>query len=216
MIVHCAPYGNMAHHTDEDAILQANIIALHNLLQASKRLPYKAFINISSSSVLLHHETLYSATKKGGEALCKWMADEYGKPIVSLRPSSITGKGEQETHLIPRLIQSCLTGEKMQFVPKATHDFIDVRDVVHAILFLSNKADKYKGRSFNVSNGFTHSNEKVKEIVEKLTGKKANTEKVEALRSYDTKNWEVDNSPLKSIGWKPKFTLEESIQFMLL
>ena len=214
-IFHLATHGNMADHDDIDLTWVVNAFGIYTMLAASQQIPYKAFINISSSSVLLPRSTVYSAGKAAAESLCKAWVDMYGKPIVSIRPSSITGVGEQESHLIPKLIDSCLTGEQIPFVPEPTHDFIDVSDVVSALLILKERAEDYKGLVFNVSSNKSYSNQDVKELVEKLTGKNANVKIKQTLRSYDTPNWIVNNKNMKALGWKPKVSLILSLVNMI-
>ncbi len=182
IIYHLASYGNMIDQKDEQAIFNANLTATWNLLQASKNIPYKALIYISTSSVTLPYQTIYSATKLGAEVLCKAFVDQYKKPIAIVRPYTVIGPGEQKEHLIPKLIDSCLNGTRMQFTPEPVHDFIDVRDVVKIIM----KADK---GIIEAGNGISVSNSAVKELVEEITGKTANLEWVDNLRKYDTTKW---------------------------
>ena len=124
IIIHTAAYGNMTSQSAPYDTVLANIVALHNLLEASKNTPYVAFINFSSSSVLLPIQTLYSTTKSMGETLASYYAQE--KPIVNVRPYSVTGIGEQKEHLIPTLIDAACTGHEVPFVRGAKHDFIDI------------------------------------------------------------------------------------------
>jgi nucleoside-diphosphate-sugar epimerase len=92
------------------------------------------------------------------------------------------------------------------------HDYIDVDDVVEGILNLS-----YLGIKgiYELGSGKSHSNQEVLEIVEKVTGKKANINKVDTLRSYDTKDWKSTNLKARGYGWLPKKSLEQSIREMV-
>jgi nucleoside-diphosphate-sugar epimerase len=103
----------------------------------------------------------------------------------------------------------------MPFVSGPTHDFIDVRDVVNAILMLSVGSPEALGRVFNISGHKATSNQEVRSVVEKVTGKKANVKLVDSMRPYDNKNWLVDNSDLVRFGWKPQISLEESVKDMV-
>jgi nucleoside-diphosphate-sugar epimerase len=125
---------------------------------------------------------------------------------------SITGLGEQKEHLIPSLIRSCETGERLNFVPGATHDFIDVSDVVGAILNLSGVSAR---GIFEVGWGKRYSNQEVLDLVEKITGKKANITKVDSMRPYDNYGWQSTNFKARSWGWLPTKTLEQSISEMV-
>jgi len=237
VIIHLATYGNYYFQKDIKETYQVNVMKLLGLLEASNEVDYKAFINVGTSSEYgrkytpmkeddpLDPETFYAASKAAGTFLAKAWAIQHDKPIITVRPFSITGVGEQEHHLIPTLIRSCLKGEKMPFVPSPVHDFIDVEDVIDGILLLIEHADKYKGKVFNIGSGTQYSNQKVREIVEEITGEEANIEVVdEVLRDYDTAHkWVADTSKLRflyrptlrSLRWQPKKDLEQSIKEMV-
>lgn len=209
-IFNCGTYGNVYDHKDIPEIYRANVVNVAKLIQSKPDI----FINVSSSSVLLPVQTHYSLAKAAGE---KIVEHEEG---INIRPSTITGVGEAPQRLIPKLIKSCLTGEQMPFVADATHDYIDVEDVVDAMSFIvfgvtSELWCGLRGKTLNVSSGELHTNQEVREIVESVTGKKANIVAVESMRSYDTKSWKVDNSRLAWLGWEPKVTLEQSIKNMV-
>lgn len=212
-IFHLATAGNVHNYQQEkEIIFQANVVNTWNMLMASQNIDYKAFINFSTSSVLLPYETMYSTTKLAAEII----VSQFPKTI-SIRPSTVIGIGEQPEHLIPSLIRSCLYGEGMPFVSDPSHDFIDVEDLILGILKVMENIGNTKRslKSINISSGKQYNNHQVKEIVELLTGKKANIQIEDNLRVYDTKDWKVDNSMIVSLGWQPTFTLEETIAGMI-
>jgi len=206
-VVNCQTYGNMYWHKDAEQIYKANLFNLVRMLGSADGV--RAFIHISSSSVLLSEQTYYSLAKRASEELC--VLD--GRPVV-VRPSSTTGVGEQKEHLIPKLIDSCLNGTEMPFVSESTHDYINISDVISAIALLAQMPDT-KGRIFNVSSGTATSNEEVLAIVEGYVGSRANLKRVGTLRKYDTKDWKVDNSDMRALGWSPQVSLRETIQQMI-
>ena len=200
-------YGGMCFHNESKQIIQSNIGDLIYLLLEAKSCRFNSFIYVSTSSVELPVQTLYSKTKKIAEDILLSFIDKYDLPICIIRPYSITGVGEQEEHLIPTLIRSCFTGELVNFVPNACHDFIDVKDVVYNILRLSN----IKARGiFDLGNGFPVSNEEVLRLVEDVTGEKANINIIDNLRSYDNADWYS-----KDCIWPPRISLRDSIKSMV-
>lgn len=212
IIIHAGAYGNHSSQTDELETFEANIVKTFMLLRDTIDIPYEAFINISTSRHILDCDSLYGATKMCGEYLARSFAKKYQKPIISVRPASITGKGEQPAHLIPQLIESCLTGKEIPFVGWPEHNFLDVQDLVDAIILLATKAKDYRKLSFSVGGDRTYSNEEIKRIVEFMTGMKANVKKVISMRSYDSTDWNVDSTLIRSFGWKPKVSIEQSIE----
>ena len=205
-------YGNMPGHTDDSMILKANIEDLICILNQVDFGHIKSFVFLSTSSVKLKVQTMYSRTKKAAEEILLSFAEKYEAPVCIIRPLTVTGVGDQPGHLIPTLIRSCLEGEAMNFVPQSTHDFINVEDVVDGILDLS----KNRARGiFELGTGISHTNQQVLDIVEKVTGKKANVNIVPSLRPYDNEEWVSTNFKARSWGWMPKITLEQSIKGMV-
>ncbi|MCK9371228.1 NAD(P)-dependent oxidoreductase [Candidatus Dojkabacteria bacterium] len=198
-------FGNLASQKGDNLIYKANVGDLITILDKSKDIKFKSFVYISSSSVGLPTQTVYSK--------CKKMAEEYlltlDLPILIIRPFSVTGRGEQAEHLIPTLIKTALSGKTINFVPNATHDFIDVEDLVDGIIALSEKDAK---GIFELGTGISTSNQEVLELVEKITGKKVNVNIVDSLRPYDTKNWVSTDFRAREFGWMPKKSLEQSIR----
>ena len=205
-------YGNMSFHQEDDKILQANVIDLIHILEEVVKHDFKSFVFISTSSVRLRVQTMYSRTKKAAEEILLAFMEKHGIPICIIRPLSITGVGEQPEHLIPVLIDSCMTGKLINFVPNSVHDFIDVEDVVDGILSLSD----HRARGiFELGTGKQYTNRQVLEVVEKVTGKKANINLVDHLRSYDNLDWVSLNLKARGYGWLPKKTLEISVKEMV-
>lgn len=215
-IFHLAAAGNYYTKTSPMEIIMSNILVTQHLLEQTAHIDYRAFVNFSSSSVGLTRPTFYSVTKKTAEDLCRMYHLDYGKPIVSVRPFSVTGVGEQSQHLIPKLIDSCKNGTEMQFVVLPKHDYIDVEDLIDGVLTLVKNIDRSKGRVVDLGFGASYSNGQVRDIVEHETKKKANLKVVKYMRSYDTRDWVADNNFMKSLGWKPQKYLDSSIRDMII
>jgi nucleoside-diphosphate-sugar epimerase len=66
------------------------------------------------------------------------------------------------------------------------HDFVDVEDVVNALVNLSENGVI---GVIELGNGYPYTNQEVLELVELATGKKANVQTMKGLRSYDNKEW---------------------------
>lgn len=212
-IFHLAAAGNIQGRHTDDEIFVSNIFGTYNLLTASKDVEYKAFVNFSSLSVKLPVKTQYSATKLSAELLCDVFALKNNKPVVSVRPSTIYGVGEQTEHLIPTIINSIETGKLMKFVRDPSHDFLYVEDLVEAVVKLACDADRFAGQVVEIGAGVEHTNGEVLKIIEELLGKTANIEEVESLRSFDTKlGWKVDKKGMRKLNWKHKTSLVEGLQ----
>jgi len=205
-------YGNMADHVDDGKILQANISDLVHVIRNTEFKDIESFVFISTSSVRLKIQTMYSRTKRAAEEILLSFAEKYNAPICIIRPYSITGVGEQPAHLIPTLIRSCLAKEKVNLVLEPVHDFIDIEDVIDGIINLS--SNRARG-VFELGNGIGYSNKQVLDLVEEITCKKANVKIVGNMRPYDTNDWICRNFNARRFGWNPKKTLGQSISEMV-
>ena len=202
-------YGNMIQHTDEDKMFQANVLDLITILTKIKTIPFKNFVFMSTSSIMLKRQTTYSRMKRIAEELLLVYMERHNLPICIIQPFSVTGVGEQSEHLIPTLLRAAKTGERINFVPQSTHDWIDVDDVVDGIISLSD----HKARGiFQLGTGIKTTNQQVLNLVEEITGKKINVNVVESLREYDSEEWVSYNYKARMYGWLPRKTLYQSIK----
>ncbi len=196
-------YGNMSHHDNHGMMVKANVRDLMTIISV-----FSGWVcYMSSSSVNLPVQTPYSRTKRAAEEILQSLPEL--KSCI-IRPYSVTGVGEQREHLIPTLIRSCMEGEPMDFVPDATHDYVDVDDVVSGMMILS----KIEACGiYEFGNGTAVTNEEVRRLVQEITGKKANIRKVlVSLRDYDDQNWCCGTT---NDYWKSTKSLKQSITEMV-
>lgn len=212
IIIHLAAYGN--HSTQRDLIqtVESNVLYTTNLLEASKDVDYKAFINTSTSSVYLPKQTFYSASKKATEEICKAFVQEHKKPVVTVRPYSVYGPGEAEFRFIPTVIRAAKYDLPLSLVLEPRHDWIHVDDFILAVCRAVKHADKLKGLAIDIGTGMDYSNKDVFDLIQRVHKKKINYEVVESMRSYDSDKWVCDPTLINSLGWYPSFNLEEGIE----
>lgn len=199
---HLSTYGNMADHVDAYKMVKANVVDMVRLVAR----PIEFIIFMSSSSVMLNIQTSYSRTKRAAEEILLALPQQ--KSCI-IRPYSVTGVGEQKQHLIPTLIRSCLSGEEMDFDPSPVHDFVDVEDVVDALISV---ADTQVRGILEFGSGIPRSNEEVREMVETITGKKSNIKSERKFRDYDSSHWYCR---IHNANFLPKKKLEQSIVEMV-
>jgi nucleoside-diphosphate-sugar epimerase len=196
-------YGNMVGQDNQFTLWQSNILDLVNVLDRIMQFkPYAPFLFMSFSSVNLPVQTPYSRTKRAIEEILLSLKTF---PACIIRPFSVVGVGEQPSHLIPTLIRSCMKGTPMDFIPDATHDWIDVDDVVNGMLILS----KSGARGIHeFGNRVAVTNEEVRQLVQEITGKKANITNIKQLRDYDNPDWCCKT---ECEYWQPTKSLRTSI-----
>lgn len=227
-LIHGASYGNYYDQTDDFQIVESNIIYIHNLLQATKDIDYKGFINISSSSVYgnkvvpmieldrVEPETLYASSKASSEMIAHSFALKYKKPVISVRPFTIYGPMDNPKHLIPTIIRSIKEDEHIILDPKPVHDYVYVKDVVNGLFHLKDHGNKSPGDRVNIGTGVQHSNMEVLMLIEKLLKKKSHIVERESMRSYDSLKWVADTTYLSYLGFKPKYNLYDGLKEIII
>ncbi len=177
VIIHLGAYGNHYNQNSASETIQANITDLVEMVSLARRSEtLKMFYNISSSSVTLPVQTMYSASKLFGETLINNLKDNR---FVNVRPYSIFGEGEASHRFIPTVIRCLKSGEIMKLDTEAKHDWLHVNSFIDLML---------KGET-NCGSGESYSNLEIVRILEEISGKKLNYETVGSLRSFDTKDW---------------------------
>jgi len=208
----CSTYGNMSDHTDENLVIKANILDLLHVLGSVDWSRLESFVFISTSSVKLKYQTMYSRTKKAAEEILLAYMEKHNVPVTIIRPFSVTGVGEQSKHLIPTLIRSIRENKEIELDPDPCHDFIDVEDVVSGILNLSN--NKARG-IYELGSGEVTSNLDVLRFIEGVLGKSARVRVVKGMRPYDNESWVSTNFRSRNWGWFPRKNLAQSITEMI-
>lgn len=213
-IFHLAAYGNHSNQQDDEEIINVNILDTWLLLQASKHIHYKKFINFGSSSEygegkmsedsVLRPETLYGASKESTTAICRAFANKYNKNIITVRPFSVFGEREAEFRLIPRIIRSIKYGETFPLVLNQKHDWIYISDFIDGLL----SAMDSDVSLLNIGTGAQFTNLEVVRLLESISGRTAH---YTGTGEEQYPDWVADNSLLKSLGWIQKHSLREGL-----
>jgi len=203
-----------------------NTVNVFKMLEAiNKFQPDCKFINLSSAAVYgnpsklpvhenssTHPLSPYGIHKLQAEQLCKEFYDFFGIKSCSLRIFSVYGAGLQK-QLFWDLFKKTKTG--LPFTLHGTgnesRDFINVMDLVKAIVLVSMKAE-FNAEVINIANGteipvkdaasifFSFFEEKIKYSFSGIT------------RQGDPVNWLADISKLESFGFAPTIDLRTGLQ----
>jgi len=180
--IHLSAYGNHYNQKDTSQIIKANIQDLKLLLAYFKNFQQpERFINVSTSSITLTHQTMYSISKHFGELMVESMND---KRFINVRPYSVYGPLEADHRFIPTVIRALKYGETIQLDEKATHDWVYVDS------FISHMLSGYT----DIGTGIKTTNLEIVKILESISGKKLKYIPAK-LRTYDNKDWCCLNPP---------------------
>lgn len=217
-------------------IFQTNIIGTANLLEAVKKIVPEAKILIPGSAeeygkvpedkmpikedYPLNPVNPYAISKKVQEEIGLYYFKTFGLNIHFTRTFHYTGPEQPLGFVCSDLAKQVVDAErgKIKSVKvgnlEAKRDFTDIRDVVKAYWAVINSGNA--GEVYNVCSGKSI---KIQEILDKLikfSGKDISVEIDEnKLRPSDVPDFVGDNMKLKSMGWMPEYTIDDSLTELL-
>jgi nucleoside-diphosphate-sugar epimerase len=220
-IIHCA-----AEIKDRTKTFVSNVLMTNWLLEVTLDIDYNAFINLGSSSEygkcedamteknILKPRTMYEATKGASTLLCQGYANDYNKPIATIRPFSVYGIHEPENRLIPTLFRNFKNGIKSKLC-LGVHDFIHIDDFIDGIFsVLHSEPEIIKGDIVHYGSGIQYSNLEVFNFIKNLYNYNIDYERIDnVFNKYDSLNWVSDISYAKrKYKFDPKYTLETGLK----
>lgn len=212
-IFYLAAHGN--HYQQRDDIkstFKANVADFFDVLTSTQNIDYKALIYVSTSSVHLPTQTMYSGTKHATEKIIQGYVHQNNKPVISVRPFSVYGEYEADFRFIPTVIKSIVKYETFKLVPKARHDWIYASDLVEGMFLCAKNADKLKGHAIDIGTSYDTSNLNIVKMIETIMNKPAKYEIINQMRTYDNDLWMANPEPLETMGWSPKVSLSDGLR----
>jgi nucleoside-diphosphate-sugar epimerase len=227
IVFHLATYYTVEHKLAEiPTLINTNVLATVNLLEAAKDSQTKLFVNTSSCFVYKQKSTqlsetdelsplnLYAATKLQAEETCTYYAETYALPTVTFRLFPPYGPADNERKLIPFLIKNYLQNKSPDLTTgKQQWDFIYVNDIVDAYIRLLGNEFKGKHQVFNIGTGNAVSLREVASTIGQILGSKVqpNWGKVPHRKNevwFTSANISKANAIL---NWQPKTSLHQGL-----
>ncbi len=226
-VCHLATYYAVDHQPHEvSEIIKTNVLGTINLLEASRAIQTKAFINTSTLFVYkeskqklketndLEPFNLYALSKCSAEEACSFYAQKYGLNIMTFRLFPPYGPEDHKRRLIPYVIQSFLD-EKAPKMTLGTQewDFVYVGDIVNAYMKALSLSPILNGHEiFNIGTGQVVTIRKVVERIKEILDSKLNP----LWGAISSRKNEVgfacaDISKTKKVlGWEPEVKILEN------
>lgn len=218
--------------------LSDNLQIQCNLIDASHNAKVDKFIFLGSSCIYPRHakqpipeeellngyleptNSAYALAKISGIELIKSYRKEYGHNWISLMPANLYGPGDNfnlnNAHVLPTLIAKFFNAKKngsgeveLWGDGSPLREFLYVEDLADAVVFCM---QNYNGEEhLNIGSGEEVSIHKLAEVIKKIIGFNGqiswNTEMPNGMPRKI-----LDSSKLLSLGWKPKYSLENGIK----
>jgi len=215
---------------------QQNVLGMMNVLDAVRQhSPKTRIVNSSSSSIYGGAEQMptpesHPADPKSPYAMQKWQCEEWGRmfadlyktDIVTLRYFNVFGPysrpgGAYSTVLSAWLYYLYGDSNEMPFLEddgSQTRDFCYVDNVVEANILSATRIRPFKGESFNIAQGHSHSLLECKNILERISQKQLNLEQ-RPVRKGDVRHTLADITMARTeLGYNPTTDFEGQIAQM--
>jgi len=133
--------------------------------------------------------------------------------VITLRPFTAYGPGEDKSRFIRATIERALKNEPIRIVTGVIRDFVFVEDIASAYLKVLKNDKKISGEIFSIASGRKTTLDEVAKIIKQLSNSKS---EVVVDNSYKRKKesgcWADISKAENILNWEPKFTLEKGIQ----
>ena len=213
-----------------EIFVETNIQGTLNLLQASKEMGIKRFLQVSTDEVYgtlgktgYFYETTplapnspYSASKAGADLLVRAYGETYSLPVLITRCSNNYGPYQYPEKLIPFFISRLLKDEKVPVYGDGLNvrDWLYVYDHCRAIDVVLHRGEA--GEVYNIGGHNEKTNLEITRIIlEKMGKDESFIEYVQDRLGHD-RRYAISNDKITSqLGWKPSVTFEEGISMTI-
>jgi nucleoside-diphosphate-sugar epimerase len=213
IVYHLATYGGFPNQADQTQMIQSNLQATMNLLDASIAYGVKTFINTGSSSEyglkdapmtetdVCEPVNFYGITKLAATNYCTMLGKNSQTKVCTLRLFSPYGPLEDRSRLYASIIDALSRDESSKLSrPQSVRDFIEIEKVVQVYLEIV-QADFQSGDIVNVASGKQQTIEQFYQtIARKLDKEHIKPTWGEAPpRANEPLMWQADISKLKAL-----------------
>lgn len=215
-------------HVSSEAFLHTNVMGVHALLEALRKSPkVQKMIHISTDEVWgdlplnskerfteespFRPNSPYAASKAAGDLLIRSYVKTYNVPVIVTHSVNNYGPRQFPEKLIPFFTMRALANKPLPLYGSGENmrDWLHVDDHTDGVLTVVEKGAA--GEAYNVSQQKEYSNKDIAERILHILGKPNSLiTYVEDRPGHDLK-YAVDSSQLRSLGWKPRHSLEEDL-----
>jgi UDP-glucose 4-epimerase len=155
----------------------------------------------------------YAITKLDGEYFCNLYHCVYNVPTVAARFFNVFGERQDERSAyaaaVPIFISCALRNELIQIYGdgRQTRDFIYIKDIVNALIFLMEKGEGI----FNIGYGSSITVNDLVQEIQRLVGSQSKVTYVPE-RPGEIKHSSASAEKIRQLGFAPEFSLEQGLK----
>jgi dTDP-glucose 4,6-dehydratase len=207
------------------SFIQTDVYGTHVLLEAVRKFGLQRMLHVSTDEVYgsvtggssvetdnLLPNSPYSASKAGGDLLCRAYHVTYGVPVVITRGSNNFGPYQYPEKVIPLFITNALDDQPLPLYGDGLNvrDWLYVLDHCEAIDLMLHQGQD--GEVYNVGGDHELTNVELTEAILEKTGKpKSLIHFVEDRLGHD-RRYSLDSSKIRKLGWRPHYAFAEALE----
>jgi dTDP-glucose 4,6-dehydratase len=206
--------------------MQTNIVGTNVLLEVSKELKIKRFLQVSTDEVYgslgltglfteetpLHPNSPYSASKASADMLALAYQHTFGLPVVVTRCSNNYGPYQFPEKLIPLMIANALNDKSLPVYGDGMNirDWLHVKDHCSAIDEVLHRGRI--GEVYNIGGNNEKPNIEIVRLILQNLGKPDSLVTYVKDRLGHDRRYAIDSSKIqRELGWQPSYTFEQGI-----
>lgn len=215
---------------EPEIFIDTNVGGTLNLLQASKEIGIKRFLQVSTDEVYgslgatgyfmettpIQPNSPYSASKASADLLARAYYETYKLPVLITRCSNNYGPYQYPEKLIPFFVSLLLKGEKVPVYGDGLNvrDWLYVYDHCEAIDVVLHKGKI--GEVYNIGGHNEKTNMEITTLILDAMGKDERSIKYVEDRLGHDRRYAIDNAKIQTeLGWEPSVTFEEGIKLTI-
>jgi len=207
------------------SFIQTDVYGTHVLLEAVREFGLRRMLHVSTDEVYgsvagassLETDNLlpnspYSASKAGGDLMCRAYHVTYGVPVVITRGSNNFGPYQYPEKVVPLFITNALDDKPVPLYGDGQNvrDWLYVLDHCEAIdLMLREGQD---GEVYNVGADHELTNLELTQTILDLVGKPRSLMKFVEDRPGHDRRYSLDSSKIRALGWRARHRFEEALE----
>jgi len=207
------------------SFIQTDVYGTHVLLETVREFDVERMLHVSTDEVygsipegssvetdVLLPNSPYSASKAGGDLMCRAYHVTYGVPVVVTRGSNNYGPLQYPEKVIPLFITNALDDEPLPLYGDGLNvrDWLYVLDHCEAIDLMLRQGED--GEVYNVGGDHELTNLELTEGILDILGKPRELIKYVEDRPGHDRRYSLDCSKIREVGWYPRHRFDEALE----
>lgn len=206
---------------------ETNVLGTINILDASRVIGTCKGIIVASSdkaygeshtayteNTPLNGKNVYDASKSSADLISQTYYKNFQLPVIITRCGNVYGQGDLNMgRIIPDICNAIISKKvlKIRSNGKYTRDYVYVKDVVSAYIFLLKNFEKNVGQAFNMSSQESYSVLELVRLAQKTLKVKIPYKILNSAR-YEIVLQHLNDKKIRALGWKSRYTFEDTIR----